>query len=149
MPNTQHCSDSSKGQWKNKKRGKIWPNCLKFQTLGLVFLIAWELEGSSSWGLTERSGWSFILSMTDKPQVIHNILKAASSMCKKRNCCLCHAAQNGVWFSFWLLNFPLTTYLIWCALSLPDLIASFLELACCSNLEGRMPLNKSVIHFQQ
>lgn len=54
-------------------------------------------------------------------------------MYKKKSCCLCHAAQNWVWFSFWLLHFPLTTHLIWCALSLPDLITSFLELACCSN----------------
>lgn len=75
---------------------------------------------------------------SSRPQVTLNILRAASSMCEKRSCCLCQEAWNGIWLSFWLLHFPFTTDLIWCALSLFDLITSFLELLRCSNwLRGK------------
>ena len=126
------CCWDLEGQRRSKRRDKILPKCLKFQTLGLIFPIL-----SRPWGEQflrfNRKMWLIILSIAGRPQVIHNILKPASPMYTKRSCCLCHAAQNCVWFSFWLLHFPLATHLIWCALSLPDLITSFLELACCLN----------------
>lgn len=133
----QNVVENQKNRGGVRKEVRFDQTVLNFKHLDLFFSSFQDLEGSSSWGLTERSDWSFS-PLAGRPQVIHNILKAASPTYKKKSCCLCHAAQNCVWFSFWLLHFPLTTHLIWCALSLPDLITSFLELACCSNwLRGK------------
>lgn len=116
------------------KRGvrSFYQTFLNFKHLGWFFS-PFQVLWVKQFLRFNRKQCLIIVFTAGRPQVILNIPRAASSMCEKRSCCLCQEAQNGVWFSFWLLHFPFTTNLIWCALSLLDLITSFLELPCCSN----------------